>query len=88
MLVIDRFVEFKQVHEKDMEMLLSIARYGRSYGVYLVLSLDRPVAVSTQLMSLIEIRIGLRLVELTDSLILIGKNDAAHLDPDSPWTWL
>jgi DNA segregation ATPase FtsK/SpoIIIE-like protein len=37
-----------------------------------------------QLLSLFEMRIGLRLVELTDSLILLGKLDAAHLDPGSP----
>lgn len=83
-LVIDRFIEFKQVHEKEMETLLSIARYGRTYGVYLVLTVDRPVSVPMQLMSLIELRIGLRLVELTDSLILLGKHDAGHIDPNLP----
>ena len=83
-LIIDKFTEFKQVHEKEMDILLSIARYGRTYGVYIVLTLDRPVAVSSQLLSLFEMRIGLRLVELTDSLILLGKHDAAHLDPGNP----
>ncbi|HEX6776937.1 MAG TPA: FtsK/SpoIIIE domain-containing protein [Ktedonobacterales bacterium] len=83
-LVIDKFVEFKQAHDKDMETLISIARHGRTYGVYLVISLDRPISLPTQLLSLIELRVGLRLVELTDSLILIGKNDAAHLDPALP----
>ncbi|MGI9060275.1 MAG: FtsK/SpoIIIE domain-containing protein [Ktedonobacteraceae bacterium] len=83
-LLIDKFTEFKQVHEKEMDTLLSIARYGRTYGVYIVLTLDRPVAISSQLLSLFEMRIGLRLVELTDSLILLGKHDAAHLDPGSP----
>ena len=83
-LVIDKFIEFRQAHDKEMDLLLSIARSGRNYGVYLVLSLDRPVSVPTQLMSLFELRIGLRLVELTDSLILLGKHDAAHLDPAVP----
>ncbi|GAC1349814.1 MAG: type VII secretion protein EssC [Ktedonobacteraceae bacterium] len=83
-LVIDKFTEFKQVHEKEMDTLLAIARYGRTYGVYIVLTLDRPVAVSTQLLSLFELRISLRLVELTDSLIFIGKHDAAHLDLAMP----
>ena len=83
-LMIDKFTEFKQVHDKEMDTLLSIARYGRTYGVYIVLTLDRPVAISAQLLSLFEMRIGLRLVELTDSLILIGKHDAAHLDPGMP----
>ena len=83
-LVIDKFIEFKQAFEKEMDMLLAIARFGRTYGVYLVLSVDRPVAVSSQLMSLIDLRIGLRLVELTDSLIFLGKSDAAHLDPAVP----
>ncbi len=83
-LVIDRFIDFKQAYDREMDLLLSIARHGRTYGVYLVLSVDRPVAVPMQLMSLIETRIGLRLVELTDSLILIGKNDAGHIDPAVP----
>ncbi|HZS77484.1 MAG TPA: type VII secretion protein EssC [Ktedonobacteraceae bacterium] len=83
-LVIDKFIEFKQAHDKDMDLLLSIARFGRNYGVFLILSADRPVSVPSQLMSLIDLRIGLRLVELTDSLILLGKNDAAHLDPALP----
>ena len=83
-LVIDKFIEFKQAFDKEMDMLLAIARFGRTYGVYLVLSADRPVAVSSQLMSLIDLRIGLRLVEVTDSLIFLGKSDAAHLDPAVP----
>jgi DNA segregation ATPase FtsK/SpoIIIE, S-DNA-T family len=80
-LVIDRFIDFKQAYDKEMDFLLSIARHGRTYGVYLVLSADRPTAISMQLMSLIEVRIGLRMVELNDSLIFLGKNDAAHIDP-------
>ncbi len=80
-LVIDKFTEFKQAHDKEMDTLLSIARFGRTYGVYLVISVDRPMAIPSQLLSLLELRIGMRLVELTDSLILLGKHDAAHLDP-------
>jgi len=83
-LVIDKFTEFKQAHDKEMDVLLSIARFGRTYGVYLVLTVDRPVAIPSQLLSLFELRFGLRLVELTDSLILLGKHDAAHLDPALP----
>lgn len=83
-MVVDKFIEFKQAFDKEMDLLLSIARFGRTYGVYLVLSVDRPISVPSQLMSLIDLRIGLRLVELTDSLVLLGKNDAAHLDPAIP----
>ena len=83
-LMIDKFAEFKQAHDKEMDVFLSIARFGRMYGVYLVLTIDRPVAMPSQLLSLFELRLGLRLVELTDSLILLGKHDAAHLDPALP----
>ncbi len=83
-LVIDKFIEFKQAHDKEMDQLLAIARHGRTYGVYLVLTVDRPVSVPSQLLSLIELRIGLRLVETTDSLILIGKYDAAHIEAALP----
>ncbi|HCI78565.1 MAG TPA: type VII secretion protein EssC [Ktedonobacter sp.] len=79
-LMIDRFIDFKQAHDKEMERLLAIARQGRTYGVYLVLTIDRPVGVPMQLLSLFEMRIALRLVEYTDSLILIGKNDASAID--------
>ncbi len=83
-LVIDKFVDFKQANDKELDRLLMIARQGRTYGVYLVLSVDRPASVPMQLMSLIELRIGLRLIEYTDSLMLIGKNDAAYIDPAIP----
>lgn len=83
-LVIDKFAEFRQVHERDMETFLSVARYGRNYGVSIVISLDRPASLSMQLLALFEMRIGLRLVELTDSLILLGRHDAAHLDAGIP----
>ncbi|MDQ2905536.1 MAG: type VII secretion protein EssC [Ktedonobacteraceae bacterium] len=79
-LLIDKFLEFKQAHDKDMDLLLSLARQGRNYGVYLVLTVDRPIAVPTQLLSLIEIRFGLRLLEVTDSLILLGRYEAARID--------
>lgn len=84
LLVIDKFAEFRQSHEKEMELILSIARYGRIYGVYLVLTAERPLSISPQLLNLIEIRIGLRFVESTDSLLLLGKNDAARIDPGIP----
>ena len=83
-LVIDKFAEFRQAHDRDMDIFLSAARFGRNYGVYIVISLDRPVALSMQLLSLFEIRIGLRLVELTDSIILLGRQDAARIDAGIP----
>lgn len=81
MLLIDKFVEFKQIHEKEMEFIMSIARYGRTYGVYMILTIDRPVAIPAQLMSLLEMRIALRLVETTDSAVMVGKSDAALIEP-------
>ncbi len=83
-LVIDKFIEFKQAHEKEMETLLTIARFGRTYGIFLILTAERPLGISMQLLSLIELRIGLRLVEITDSLILLGKNDATTIDSSQP----
>ncbi len=83
-LVIDRFSEFRQIHEKDMEILLTLARLGRTYGVYLVLTIDRSGGLPMQFTSLLELRIIFRLVEVTDSLILLGKNEAAYLHPSLP----
>lgn len=83
-LVIDGFSEFRQIHEKDMEIFLTIARQGRSYGVFLALTLDRPGGLPMQFTSLMELRIIFRVVEVTDALILLGKSDSAYLDPSLP----
>lgn len=83
-LVIDKFIEFRQAYDKELDQILSIARFGRTYGVYMALTIDRPVALPSQLLSLIDLRFGLRLVELTDSLILLNKHDAAHIDSGIP----
>jgi DNA segregation ATPase FtsK/SpoIIIE, S-DNA-T family len=83
-LIIDKFVEFRQAYDKEMDIVMSIARHGRTYGVYLVLATDRPSSVPIQLMSLFEMRIGLRLVESIDSLILLNKSDAASIEPGLP----
>ncbi len=83
-LMINRFAEFRQAHEKSMDVLLALARHGQTYGVHLILTTDRPSAVPVQLLGLINTRIGLRMVESADASFLLGRGDAAQLDPTIP----
>ncbi|HEY7348201.1 MAG TPA: type VII secretion protein EssC [Ktedonobacterales bacterium] len=82
--VIDRFAEFRAVHETEMPDLVAIAREGRGYGIHLVIAVDRPGIVPNNLAGNLELRYSLRLADPNDSLILLGKGDATTLDPNTP----
>ncbi len=82
--VIDRFAEFRSVHESDLGDLVAFAREGRTYGVHLILAVDRPTVVPGNLAGNLELRYSLRLSDVNDSMLFIGKGDAATLDPATP----
>ena len=82
--IIDRFAEFRSVHENDMADLITFAREGRTYGVHLIVATDRPSAVPGNLAGNLELRYSLRLSDSNDSLYFLGKGDAATLDPSIP----
>jgi len=82
--VIDKFAEFRSVHENELPDLMTFAREGRSYGVHLVIATDRPGVVPGNLAGNLELRYGLRLADVNDSVLLLGKSDAATLDPNTP----
>jgi S-DNA-T family DNA segregation ATPase FtsK/SpoIIIE len=83
-LMIDKFAEFRAVHERELEDLVAFAREGRGYGVHLIIAADRPSVVPGNLAGNLELRIALRLADQSDSLLFIGKSDAVTLDPNTP----
>ncbi len=83
-LMIDKFAEFRAVHEREMDDLVAFAREGRGYGVHLIIAADRPNAVPGNLAGNLELRYALRLADQGDSMLFIGKADATTLDPNSP----
>jgi len=82
--VIDKFAEFRVVHENDIPELIAFAREGRTYGVHLVIASDRPSTVPGNLAGNMELRYSLRLADSNDSSFFLGKGDAATLDPNTP----
>ncbi len=82
--IIDKFAEFRAVHEKELDDLMVFAREGRGYGIHLIIASDRPNSLPGNLAGNIELRYGLRLADPGDSLLLLGKNDASTLDPNMP----
>jgi S-DNA-T family DNA segregation ATPase FtsK/SpoIIIE len=82
--VIDKFAEFRAIHEQDFPDLVSFSRDGRTYGVHLIISTDRPGVVPSNLAGNLEMRYALRLADPADSTYQLGKGDAATLDPATP----
>lgn len=80
LLLVDNFGAFRQAYEigpmgRWFELLQSIAGDGRSVGVHLVLSADRPGAVPSSLNSAIQRRLVLRLATDMDYSVLDTAND-------------
>ncbi len=82
--MIDKFAEFRSVHERELDDLIAFAREGRGYGVHLIVAADRPGVVPGNLAGNLELRYGLRLADNSDSILFIGKSDATTLDPNTP----
>ena len=82
--VLDKFAEFRAVHENDIPELVAFARDGRTYGVHLIVATDRPGIIPGVLAGNLELRYGLRLADINDSILLLGKGDASTLDPNTP----
>lgn len=81
-IVIDEFVELIENHKEIVSELNSIASKGRSLGIHLVLSALKiggkiPALISTNANA----RICFRVLEVSDSNEMIGKPDAALINP-------
>ena len=85
-LMIDKFALFKGEYEQLglVDDLIALAAQGRQYGIYLVLTADRPNDVPHRLQGLFDTRLVLRLTDDNDSLALMGRRDAGAIPIDNP----
>ncbi len=88
--VIDEFRVFATELPGALEQIVQVATVGRSLGIHLVLSTQRPAGtLNAQLRANISSVIALRTTGEFESADLIGTDAAAHLDPGEPgWAFL
>lgn len=82
--------EFVMINDNDiMADLLQIASLGRAYGIYLILSMQRPShkILSTDVRGVLSVRMGFRTVDLRNALI--GETPGSDkISTDEPGTFL
>ncbi len=80
LIISDEFAELKQQQPDFMDELISVARIGRSLGVHLILSTQKPAGVvNDQIRSNSKFAICLKVQDRSDSNDVIGRPDAADL---------
>lgn len=78
-LIIDEFAELSKKSATISEEIESIARVGRSLGIFLIISLQKSSGIVTQqLKSNINYKICLKVNSVEDSMDVIGENYAAY----------
>ncbi len=79
-IITDEFAELKKDHPEFLQELISIARIGRSLGIHLILSTQRPGGIVTeQIWSNARFKICMKVTEEHDSLEVLHTKDAAEL---------
>lgn len=88
--VVDEFRVFATELPGALENIVQLATVGRSLGIHLVLSTQRPSGtLNAQLRANISTVIALRTIGDFESADLIGSNAAADLDPAEPgWAFM
>lgn len=80
LIISDEFAELKDQQPDFMDELISTARIGRSLGVHLILSTQKPAGVvNDQIWSNSKFRICLKVQDKSDSMDMIKCADAAAL---------
>lgn len=80
LIICDEFAELKQQQEEFMEELMSVSRIGRSLGVHLILATQKPAGiVNDQIRSNSKFGICLKVQDISDSIDVIKRTDAAYL---------
>lgn len=83
--VIDEFRALAEELPHFVDGMVAVAALGRSLGIHLVLATQRPAGVVTaDIKANMNLRIALRLRDVSDSLDVIDAPDAAAIDPASP----
>ncbi len=79
-IISDEFAELKSQQPEFMEQLISTARIGRSLGVHLILSTQKPAGVvDDQIWSNSKFRVCLKVQDKSDSMDMIKCPDAAAI---------
>ncbi|MDO4623189.1 MAG: type VII secretion protein EssC [Eubacteriales bacterium] len=79
-IIIDEFAELKREEPEFMQELISVAQVGRSLGVHLILSTQKPAGtVNENIWSNSKFRLCLRVQDRADSMDMLHKPDAAFL---------
>ena len=80
LIVIDEFAELKKEEPDFMRELISVAQVGRSLGVHLILSTQKPSGtVDDNIWSNSNFRLCLRVQTKEDSVDMLGNPDAAYI---------
>jgi len=79
-IIIDEFAELKREEPDFMRELISVAQVGRSLGVHLILSTQKPSGtVDDNIWSNSKMRLCLRVQDKQDSMDMLHKPDAAQI---------
>lgn len=79
-IIVDEFAELKSDQPEFMQELISASRVGRSLGVHLILSTQKPSnSVSDEIWANSNFRICLRVQSRSDSMEMLRRPDAAYL---------
>lgn len=80
-IISDEFAELKTQNPEFIEKLVSLARIGRSLGIHLILSTQKPSGVvDSQIWSNSKFKICLKVQDKSDSKEVIGVDDAVYLN--------
>lgn len=79
-IIVDEFAELKREEPEFMKELISVAQVGRSLGVHLILSTQKPSGtVDDNIWSNSKFRLCLRVQDKQDSNDMLHKPDAAYI---------
>lgn len=79
-IIIDEFAELKREEPEFMKQLISVAQVGRSLGVHLILSTQRPSGtVDENIWANSKFRLCLRVQDRQDSVDILHRPEAAYL---------
>lgn len=81
LVVVDEFASLIDAHPRALDAMNRICAQGRSLGIHLIASTQRPAgAIPASMRQNLDLRIALRCVSESDSIDLIGSPDAARLE--------
>ncbi len=80
LIIVDEFAELRKEEPDFMDRLISISQTGRSLGIHLILATQRPAGVvDDKIRGNSKFRIALRLSDRSDSVDMLGCDDAAKI---------